>query len=145
MNEMKRLLVIVAVSEAATGVALLIVPSLVGQLLFGTELIGIAMTVARLTGIALIALGVACWPGPPLVGMLIYSAAVTLYLAYVGFAGGLTGILLWPAVVLHVILTALLTRASTSDIKDIDYLFGVLFCFLKHEPFKGFNPFTLRF
>jgi hypothetical protein len=47
--------------------------------------------------------------------MLTYSAAVTLYLAYVGVAGGVTGILLWPAVVLHVVLTALLTRASTSD------------------------------
>ncbi len=112
---MKRVLVLAAVSEAATGVALLIVPSLVGQLLFGVGLTGMAMTVARVTGIALIALGVACWPGPPLVGMLIYSAAVTLYLAYVGFAGGLTGTLLWPAVVLHVILTALLTRASTRD------------------------------
>ena len=109
---MKKVLVLAAVSEAATGAALLIVPSLVGQLLFGTELTGIAMIVARVTGIALIALGVACWPGTPLVGMLSYSVAVTLYLAYIGFAGGLTGILLWPAVVLHVILTALLTRAS---------------------------------
>jgi len=112
---MKRVLVLAAVSEAATGVALLIVPSLVGQLLFGAELTGIAITVARVTGIALIALGVACWPGPPRVGMLTYSAAVTLYLAYVGFTGGLTGVLLWPAVALHVILTALLAWASTSD------------------------------
>jgi hypothetical protein len=47
--------------------------------------------------------------------MLTYSAAVTLYLAYVGVAGGLSGILLWPAVILHVILTALLIRASISD------------------------------
>jgi hypothetical protein len=112
---MKRVLVFVAVSEAATGMALLIIPSLVGQLLFGAELTGIAMIVARVAGIALIALGVACWPGTPLVGMLTYSVAVTLYLAYVGFTGGFTGILLWPAVVLHVILTALLTRATTSD------------------------------
>ena len=112
---MKRVLILTAVGEAATGVALLIVPSLVGRLLFGEELTGVAIPVARVTGIALVALGVACWPGTPLVGMLTYSAAVTLYLAYVGFAGGLTGILLWPAVVLHVILTALLTRASTSD------------------------------
>ena len=100
-----------AFGEAATGVALLLVPSLVGQLLLGAELTGIAVTVARVAGIALIALGVACWPGPPLLGMLIYSAAVTLYLAYLGFAGGATGMLLWPAVVLHAILTALLTRA----------------------------------
>jgi hypothetical protein len=112
---MKRVLVLAAVSEAATGVALLMVPSLVGQLLFGVELTGIAMTVARVAGIALIALGVACWPGTPLVGMLTYNAAVTLYLAYVGFTGGLSGLLLWPVVVLHAILTALLTRASTRD------------------------------
>jgi hypothetical protein len=109
------MLVLAAVSEAATGVALLIVPSLVGRLLLGEELTGIAIPVARVAGIALIALGVACWPGTPLVGMLTYSAAVMLYLAYVGFAGGLIGILLWPAVVLRMILTALLTRASTRD------------------------------
>ena len=112
---MKRVLILTAVAEAATGAALLIVPSLVGRLLFGEELTGVAIPVARVTGIALIALGVACWPGPPVVGMLTYSAAVTLYLAYVGFAGGLTGMLLWPAVVLHAILTASLTRASTGD------------------------------
>jgi hypothetical protein len=110
---MKRILAIVAVAEEATGLALLIVPSLVGQLLLGAELTDVAVTVARVAGIALIALGVACWPGTPLVGMLTYSAAITLYLAYVGFAGGPTGILLWPAVVLHVILTALLAWAST--------------------------------
>jgi len=112
---MKRVLVFAAVSEAATGAALLLVPSFVGQMLFGTELTGIAMTMARVAGIALIALGVACWPGTPLIGMLTYSAAVTLYLGYIAFSGGLTGILLWPAVVLHVILTALLIRASTSN------------------------------
>ena len=108
---MKRVLIFAAVAEALTGAALLIVPSLVGRLLLGEELTGIAIPVARVAGIALIALAIACWPGPPRVGMLTYSAAVTLYLAYVGFAGGLTGILLWPAVILHVILTALLIRA----------------------------------
>jgi hypothetical protein len=46
-----------------------------------------------------------CWPGPPLVGMLIYSTVVTLYLAYLGFAGRLTGTFLWPAVALHLILS----------------------------------------
>ena len=111
---MKWVLIFAAVGEAGTGLALLIVPSLVGRLLLGEELTGIAIPVARVAGIALVALGIACWPGTPLAGMLTYSAAVTLYLAYVGFAGGLSGILLWPAVVLHVILTALLTRASTN-------------------------------
>jgi len=96
---------------------LLFVPSLVGRLLLGEELTGIAIPVARVTGIALIAFGIACWPGSPLIGMLTYSTAVTLYLAYLGFAG-LSGILLWPAVVLHVTLTALLIRASTSSARQ---------------------------
>ena len=51
-------------------------------------------------------------PGLPLVGMLTYSALVTLYTAYVELAGGLTGVLLWPTVVLHVILTVLLIRCQ---------------------------------
>ena len=106
---MRNVLIFAAVSEAATGLALLIVPSLVGQLLLGEHLIGVAIPVARVAGIALIALGIACWPGPPLLGMVNYGALVTLYLAYLGFAGGLTGVLLWPAVILHALLTALLT------------------------------------
>ena len=112
---MRRVLVVAAFGEVATGLALVIVPSLVGLLLLGGELTGVAIPVARVAGIALIALGVACWPGTPLIGMLTYSAAVTLYLAYVGFAGRSTGVLLWPVVGLHVIMTALLTRALTSD------------------------------
>jgi hypothetical protein len=109
---MKMVLIFAAVGEAGTGLALLIVPSLVGRLLLGEELTGITIPVARVAGIALIALGVACWPGPPRVGMVIYSAAVALYLAYLGFAGDLAGILLWPAVILHVILTALISLRS---------------------------------
>jgi hypothetical protein len=34
-----------------------------------------------------------------------------VYLAYLGLVGGFAGILLWPAVVLHAVLTALLARA----------------------------------
>ena len=108
---MKGALIFAAVGEAGTGLALLIVPSLVGRLLLGEELSGIAIPVARVAGIALVALGLACWPGTPRVGMLTYSAAVTLYFAYLGVAGGSTGILLWPAVVLHMILTALLMKS----------------------------------
>ena len=110
---MSRVLVLAAIGEIATGVALFLVPALVGQLLLGADLTGMAATVARVAGIALIGLGVACWPGTPLLGMLIYSAAVTLYLAYLGIVGSLNGILLWPAVVLHAVLSALLTRAIT--------------------------------
>ena len=104
---MMNVLIFAAVGEASTGLVLLIVPSFVGRLLLGEGLGGIAIPVARLTGIALIALGIACWPGRSVLGMLIYSSVVTLYLAYIGL-DGFAGVLLWPAVVLHGILTVLL-------------------------------------
>ncbi len=107
---MKRVLIVAAIVEIATGLALLMVPQLVVHSLLGEALPVVAVPLARVAGIALIALGLACWPGPAQFGMLVYGAAVALYLAYLGLAGGSTGMLLWPAVVLHVILTALLAR-----------------------------------
>ena len=116
---MKNVLIFAAVAEVGTGLALLIVPSLVGQLLLGEELTGIAVPVARVAGIALIALGIACWPGPPLVGMLTYGTLVTIYLAYLGIAVGLTGPFLWPAVALHLVLSILARLAChRREIKD---------------------------
>ncbi len=47
--------------------------------------------------------------------MLFYVAGVALYLTYVGLADGLTGILLWPAIVLHLGLTAFLIQACIKD------------------------------
>jgi hypothetical protein len=109
---MKKLLALTAVAEAATGVALIVVPSLVGRLLFGEELTGIVIPVARVLGIALLALGVGCWPGSTaLCGMLTYSALVTLYLLYLAIRGEWVGPLLWPVVALHGILAVLLARA----------------------------------
>ena len=110
IDGMKDVLPFAAIGEVATGLALLIVPSLVGRLLLDEELAGAAIPVARVAGIALIALGIACWPGPPLVGMLIYSTSVTVYLAWIGFTGGLTGVFLWPAIAFHAILSILLGR-----------------------------------
>jgi len=109
---MKRLLRLTAIIEVPTGLGLMAVPALVGRLLLGAELTGVAIPVARVTGIALIALGVGCWPGSTaLCGMLIYSLLATLYLLFLGIRGEWVGPLLWPAVALHAILTALLTRA----------------------------------
>jgi hypothetical protein len=112
---MKRALVLAAVGETMTGLALLIIPAWIGRLLFGAELTDVAAIAARVAGIALVALGIACWPGTQLIGMLTYSAGITLYLTCVGLAGGSTGILLWPVVVLHMILTGLLMRALAGD------------------------------
>jgi len=109
---MKVVLMLAAIGEAVTGFALLLVPSLVGRLLLGSDVTGMAVAIARVTGIALIGLGLACWPGPPRLGMLVYGAAVAVYLAYLGVVEGLAGVLLWPAMVLHVILVTLLGWTS---------------------------------
>lgn len=58
-NATKGVPVVAAVGEAAKGVGLLLAPSFVGELPPSTELTGIAVTVARVAGIALIALAVA--------------------------------------------------------------------------------------
>lgn len=108
---MDHLLKITAIIEAITGLALLVVPSLGGRVLFGVELAGVAIPVARVAGIALIALGLACLRGQVLTGMLTYNALVTLYLAWVAVGGKWAGPLLWPAVALHAIFTVLLVRA----------------------------------
>ena len=109
---MKKVLVFAAVVELITGLGLLIFPSPIGRLLLGVELAGVAIPVARVAGIALLGLAVACLPGWALVGMLTYNVLVTLYLAYLGLVGEFAGILLWPAVLLHLILTVLLARGE---------------------------------
>ena len=107
-----KLLAIAATAEAATGLALLVVPSPVGRLLLGADLAGVAIPVARVTGIALIALGIACWPvTTPLCGMLTYNALATAFFAYLGIRGSWAGPLLWPAFALHAVMAIFLGRA----------------------------------
>jgi len=116
---MKKLLHVAAVIEAATGVALMIHPPLVTRLLLGDGVSGAGMALGRVAGFALLALGLACWPGlesadvntPALRALLTYNLLATLYLAYLGIGGELAGSLLWPAVVIHGVLMLLLGRA----------------------------------
>ncbi|WP_425536802.1 hypothetical protein [Ensifer adhaerens] len=108
-----RVLDVAAFGEIATGLALVILPSFVGQVLLGEALSGAAIPTARVAGIALIALGVACWRSSGLLGMLIYSVAVAVYLALFGLTTSSAGVLLWPAVVIHVVLSILLLRSRS--------------------------------
>ena len=107
---MKGALKSAVIGEALLGVALLIVPNLVVRMLLGGELNDVGLATARVAGIALVGLSIACLPGRAVAGMLTYSALVMVYLVYVSIADGLRGILLWPAVVLHAIMTPLLAR-----------------------------------
>jgi hypothetical protein len=59
---MSRLLKLTALIEAATGLGLIAVPSVVVRLLLGSPLeTSAAVTLGRVAGAALLSLGVACW------------------------------------------------------------------------------------
>jgi hypothetical protein len=109
---MSRLLKLTALIEAATGLGLIAVPSVVVRLLLGSPLdTSAAVMLARVAGAALLALGVACWLARDdtqsrtarglVVAMLIYNIAATAFLAFAGIGLGRHGVALWPAVVLH--------------------------------------------
>jgi hypothetical protein len=105
-------LIVTAFGEAGTGLVLLVLPSAPLTLLLGTDQASPEVTsVARLSGAALLAIGVACWLGRSdkaspaqrglVTGVLIYDVAAAVILAYAGLFVGLVGIALWPAVALH--------------------------------------------
>jgi hypothetical protein len=106
------LLSLAAAIEAVTGVALIIDPQVASRLLLGADLAGAGVAVARVAGIALLSLGLVCWMSRQdasktavLAAMLTYNLLVTAYLIYLGFGVKLAGILLWPAVGIHAVLT----------------------------------------
>ncbi len=111
----KNALALAAIAEAGTGLLLLVYPPIVVRLLFGSEIGGAGVIMSRLAGIALIGLGVACWPGnsavQPLYGMLTYSTLAMLYLIRIGIRSEAVGLLLWPGVVVHAILIVVLGGA----------------------------------
>jgi len=109
---MKYLLILTAVFESATGLALLLAPALLASLLFGVGLdAAIALVVARIAGAALLALAMACWLARDdgssrsalglIAALLLYNVAATVVLVYAGLGLKLSGIALWPAVVSH--------------------------------------------
>jgi hypothetical protein len=122
---MKKLLHMAAVIEASTGIALMIHPPLLSHLILGEGVSGAGMALGRVAGFALLALGLACWPTLDSAGantsalraLLTYNLLATLYLAYLGIAGGLVGSLLWPAVVIHGALMLLLGRAWLANVR----------------------------
>ena len=113
---MKPLLIVTAVLEAGIGIGLLVVPSTVAQVLLGAPLEALtALTVARVAGAALFALGVACWLTASdaqsraargvVSAMVIYNLGVMLVLGAAGLRPQPVGIALWPAVILHAVMT----------------------------------------
>ena len=118
MNAVRWIVLVAAVEAAATGVILIIVPALFDWLILGAELSEPGQALGRLAGIALFGFGLASWPAPAVGGptstvraLSIYNLLATIYLGYLGIAGKLAGVLLWPAVALHAVLAILVIYA----------------------------------
>jgi hypothetical protein len=113
---MKMFLIATAIVEVGAGLAFLALPSWTAELLLG---IGFDSPsggiVARLAGAALLTIGIACWLGKLdeesrasrglVAAMLVYNTAATSLLAYSGMTLELVGLVLWPAVGLHLVMT----------------------------------------
>jgi hypothetical protein len=118
--------------EATTGLGLIAVPAVVVRLLLGSPLdTSAAVTLGRVAGAALFALGVACWLARSdtqsraakglVVAMLLYNVGTVAVLTFAGVGLGLHGMLLWPAVILHAVMAvwcAGCLRRSSINVMD---------------------------
>ena len=113
--KLKALLTVTALVELGSGIALLIAPSLSAQLLVSVPLDSAQLAViGRFAGAALTAIGVICWlesrieradsRAGLLLGLLTYNVAAPAILAQAKVGAGVQGLVLWPAVILHLIL-----------------------------------------
>jgi hypothetical protein len=115
---MKWMLPFAAGTEVATGLTLIVSPSLFTRLLFGADLSAPGQALAPLAGFGLLSLAWACWPSRdpawtatrPLSGMLLFSVLSALYLVYRGVADRPVGDLLWLAAAFHAAMALLLAR-----------------------------------
>ena len=113
---MKKLLIVTAVIELGAGGALMCFPALMLALLIGSGLdTPAAVTLGRLAGAALFALGVACWLAQfdaqsrtargLISAMLVYNLGAVVFLGSAGVLSQPVGVALWPAVALHAVMT----------------------------------------
>ena len=109
---MKNLLSVTAAIETGTGLLLIVFPSVLAKILLGSPLDGpVAITIARIAGLAILALGLFCWLGGYdaqsrtargfIAVLVIYNAVTSIILTYAGLGLGLSCIGLWSVVIIH--------------------------------------------
>jgi hypothetical protein len=101
--------------EIVVGATLLTAPDYPCQLLFAAKPEGLGLALARIGGLGLFALGLACLPSKAtgahrnaVFGLFVFNFGVAVLLAWVAIATTFSGVLLWPTVVLHAIIAAAL-------------------------------------
>ena len=110
----KNLLRLTGLLEGGTALALLLLPAIVFEFLFGQALSSVpALLGGRIAGAALVSLAVASWSaakggagttGGIVRAMLLYNSLMLALLLYARMGLGLLGIALWPAVIVHILM-----------------------------------------
>ena len=116
---MQNVVAFASLAEVGAGFAFTIAPAIVVAWMLGVEASSAVAAIGRCFGIALLALGVASWPSSQrnrssasaLPALLLYNAAIALYLIYLGTAVQVHGVLLWPVAALHAAMALLLIWA----------------------------------
>jgi len=109
---MRMPLALSAVIEVGAGLGMLLLPSPLAVILLGSALdTAVSVTVARVAGLALLALGISCWfarydgqgrvARGVLGAMVLYNAGACALLVFVGAGLRLSGVGWWPAVLAH--------------------------------------------
>jgi hypothetical protein len=115
MRSQEKLFIATALIEVGVGLSLLCLPAMAIWFLLGVgEPSPDAIIVGRVGGAGLLAIGVACWLARDdgdsrsqhglLWGMIIYNVGACVVLAIAG-SMRMSGVALWPAVVLHAAMT----------------------------------------
>ena len=115
-------IVVAALVEVLTGLVLMTFPGVFVRFVFGADATGVVITLGRMTGFGLLALGLACWPepgarlsAPGLRGLVTYNVMLTALLLYLAVTRATVGLLFWPALLLHLVLSVLLVRLSLAN------------------------------
>jgi hypothetical protein len=112
------LVLISSALELATGLALIALPSLAANVLLAVPLAPSGEAVARLCGLGLFSLALACWPQgegdhrQPIRALFFYNLTAAALLGYLRFSGEFTSHLLLPACALHALLALMLVRPA---------------------------------
>ena len=108
--------------EVIVGASFLLAPNAQSQFIFGATPEGIGIPWARFAGIALIGLGIACMPSnlagtkqSAVRALLIFNIGATIFFAWVGVATTFRGVMLWPVVILHAVITIALALSLRKE------------------------------
>jgi hypothetical protein len=118
----RRLLTIATVAEGLAGLGLIVAPDPTVRLLLGAEPAVVASMIGRIAGVALLALGIACWGARAdsgsaaragtLRAITVYNAGSGLLLIAFGATGLAHGPAVWIVGLLHLALAAGFTASA---------------------------------